>query len=65
MTINSGVKKTAKNMVGQSVAAKLPSGKPSIAQKMRNDKNAIAAYLRGELSLNDLQSKGIKFVKAL
>lgn len=36
-----------------------------IIRKMLDDKKAIASYFNDEITLNELQSKGIKFVKAL
>ena len=37
----------------------------AIVKKMLDDKNAISSYLKGDIALEELHSKGIKFVKAL
>lgn len=39
------------------------SKKNPIIQKMLDDKNSITAYFRGEITLQELHSKGIKLVK--
>jgi hypothetical protein len=39
--------------------------KNSMAQKMLEDNRLVAAYIRGEASIEDVKAKGIKFAKSL
>lgn len=57
--------KTEHSVVQSSNTEGAKEEKVNIIQKVKDDKIAIARFLRGEISIHDIDARGIKFVKPI
>jgi hypothetical protein len=60
-TANSSETSSAKAVVDVNSQSKASA----IIQKMKDDKNAIKQFFRGEISIQEIDARGIKFVKPI